>query len=65
LIENLQQHVFLEVEKLLLDTNVWLFAFGDPKFRYENDNSGIYISSINKMAKGNIYICAPIISEFV
>lgn len=65
MIENLQRHTFRENEKLLLDTNVWLFAFGDSKFKYENDNSSIYLNSLNKMANSKIYICELIISEFI
>lgn len=65
MIENLQRHFFQENEKLLLDTNVWLFAFGDSKFRYENENSGIYLNLLSKMADSKIYICRPIISEFI
>lgn len=65
LIEKLQQHVFRENEKLLLDTNIWLFAFGDSKFKWNNGNSGIYLNLLNKMAESEIYICRPIISEFI
>jgi predicted nucleic acid-binding protein len=65
LIENLQRHTFREDEKLLLDTNIWLFAFGDSKFKYNNDNISIYLNSLNKMTNSKIYICGPIISEFI
>jgi predicted nucleic acid-binding protein len=65
LIENLQRHAFRENEKLLLDTNIWLFAFGDAAFKYKNENSSIYLSLLSKMANSKIYICRPIISEFV
>jgi len=42
-----------------------LFAFGDATFKYNNKNSGIYLSLLNKMANSKICICLPIISEFI
>lgn len=57
-------------DRILLDANACLIIFGPPSFRYaKRDNDQIrlnkYIKSQNKWGQGNVYLCRPVLSEFI
>ncbi|VVB63437.1 PIN domain protein [uncultured archaeon] len=53
-------------DRILLDTNACLFIFGPTPYKYKDpDRSKKYDNSQNKWGKGNVYICRPVLSEFV
>ena len=52
-------------DRILLDANVCLFIFGPGKFRYDNINSKNYVDAQDKWGPNNVYICRPVLSEFV
>jgi len=57
-------------DRILLDANACLFIFGPPPFRYaKRDDDQIrlnkYIKSQNNWGPGNVYLCRPVLSEFV
>jgi len=66
LIEDIRAHIFQEEERLLLDTNIWLFTYGPISYRRQNGadvyNQALANISINKC---KVYICSIIISEFI
>jgi len=52
-------------DKILLDTNTCLFVYGHPNFRYKNRNSIKYVNCQNNFGKGNVFVCGPVLSEFI
>lgn len=54
-----------KTDRILLDTNTCLFIFGPSQYRYLNPNSGKYVSIQNEWGKDRVYICRPVLSEFI
>lgn len=52
-------------DRILLDTNICLFIFGPAKFRYDNPNGQKYVNAQDKWGPDNVYICRPVLSEFI
>jgi predicted nucleic acid-binding protein len=65
---NVHKHIkdLQNTDKILLDANVCLFVFGPPDFSYQDtDRSSKYINSQGNWGKDNVFICRPVLSEFV
>lgn len=52
-------------DRILLDTNICLFIFGPGKFRYLDSNSSKYVNAQDKWGTDKVYICRPVLSEFI
>lgn len=57
-------------DRILLDANACLIVFGPPWFRYSKREEDLirynkYIKSQNNWGAGNVYLCRPVLSEFI
>jgi len=57
-------------DRILLDANACLLIFGPSQFRYakradDQIRFNKYIKSQNKWGPGNVYLCRPVLSEFI
>jgi len=66
LIRNITTHPFSKGERILFDTNVWLYTYGPISYTRQNW-AGEYSKALAKISKNRceIFICQTIISEFI
>jgi len=64
---SLQKYPFNEKDRLLIDANVWLYAYGPDSYKKENRCACIYAQELNriKLSKSQIFINEIILSEFI